>query len=55
MSGVARGVFACGGAVWVAEPDGGDAVAIADSDPVVDSQCVAEPVAVSDGGGVVSG
>ncbi|GAA3869699.1 hypothetical protein GCM10022275_18950 [Tessaracoccus defluvii] len=55
VSGVARGVFACGGAVWVAEPDGGDAVAIADSDPVVDSQCVAEPVAVSDGGGVVSG
>ena len=53
MSGVTRGVFACGGAVSVAESDGGDVVAhaLAESISFTESQ----RVAVSDGGGVVSG
>ncbi|QNP54694.1 hypothetical protein [Tessaracoccus defluvii] len=48
-------MFACGGAVSVAESDGGDvvadALALAESISFTESQ----PVAVSDGSGVVSG
>ena len=55
MSGVTRGVFACGGAVSVAEPDGGDVVALAESVAESISFTESQPVAVSDGGGVVSG
>ena len=55
VSGVARGVFSCGGAAWVAESDGGDVVALAESVAESISFTESQPVAVSDGGGVVSG